>query len=620
MAKSFADSPQVLPFAREELTRYYQAVTGVMPENSRFGPWMCEIDPALDGRLDEWAVRVRPDGVHVVGAHSRAVLYGVYGVCTRVLGICFVRPGHEVVPTVPESRLELSDCGEKAAFPVRAYTVDRPISPTEALDTLAKLGYNTVAFSAAYWQAHKEAMLPLMQQRGIEPAISGHDLPFFLPAEIWFPAHPEWFSLYEGERIPHQFCFSSAELCRELAGILADYCRREGVRELTLMFNDNAYQCRCDACRKEGFMPVYLRFIETIQRTLREQGLEVCVYHIAYNAALAWNMLEDIPEGAQNHCMIACWGRNYRHSLAEAPDAWSARFHSAFRRWSALCREQEKHLAVFEYYGDHWMMGTLLPPLPQVIRQDMQHMRQLGIHRVDVLHYSFQGCIDTILEVVGRPLSPQTHEVNTEGQMVWLNLYLAGRWLWNPDESLQEVLIPLAKSRFGPAAARVIPFWLGAETALAPLTRFAGEMFKLRVTDVWHRDDFSLKGTHKTLVHPWEPQAEDPLTRAACDACDLAYSQLAPLVAGLEAADTAALTPAQQEDWHQLVTCGGYLRDKLDALRLQYRAQLAIEQERYGEAAACLREACAREKRYNGLSLADCERWLETVESLLPDR
>ena len=116
-------------------------------------------------------------------------------------------------------------------------------------------------------------------------------------------------------------------------------------------------------------------------RRLARRGVDVRLYFIAYNAALAWNMLEDVPENARNHCMIACWGRDYRYSLAEAPDAWSERFHRAFSRWSALCRERQRNLAVFEYYGDHWMMSTLLPPLAQVIRRDMQYMRQLGIYR-----------------------------------------------------------------------------------------------------------------------------------------------------------------------------------------------------------------------------------------------
>ena len=611
----FAEKQASMLFAQQELERYYLLVTGTALTESRFGPWYLETDVGLDAGLDEWAVRVQADGVHIVGAHGRAVLYGVYAVCTRVLGICFVRPGYEVVSPRAEAELSLTSFGEKAAFPVRAYTVDRPVDPQRAVDALAKLRYNTLSFSAGYWEAHKATLRPEMERRGMELAISGHDLPFFLPADTYFSAHPTWFSLREGERTPHQFCFSSPELRQELAEVLEAYCRRESVRELTLMFNDNAYQCQCPECRRVGFMTTYLQFVEEVQERLARRGVDVRLYFIAYNAALAWNMLEDVPENARNHCMIACWGRDYRHSLAEAPDAWSERFHRAFSRWSALCRERQRNLAVFEYYGDHWMMSTLLPPLAQVIRRDMQYMRQLGIYRVDVLHYSFSGCIDTILEVVERPLSEERYEVNTEEQITWLNLYLAGRWMWNPDETLQEVLIPLAQSRSGSAACRVIPFWLGAETAMAPLTRFAGEMFKLRVTDAWHRDDFSLKGTGKTRVHLWEPQEDDPLTRAAKEACEQANSQLAPLIVGLLEADVSRLTPGQRADWQEQVNSAVYLRDKVVSLYRQYEAQLAIEAGDYPRAAAELRAACELEAAYNGLNLADCRRWLETVET-----
>ena len=382
MAHRFADNPEVQAFARQELEKYYRAVTGVSLENSRFGRWTCQKDPMLDAALDEWAVRVSAGGVQIVGAHNRAILYGVYAVCTQVLGICFVRPGYEVVPSLAEERLSLSSFGRKAAFPVRGYTVDRPISCSDALDALAKMGYNTFALSATYWEEHKEEMLPLMRCRGIEPAISGHDLPFFLPPEDYFEKHPEWFSLYKGKRIPHQLCFSSVPLREELAGRLTAYCRQEGIRELTLMFNDNAFQCQCEHCRQKSFMATYLEFTQAIQLSLQKQGLDVHLYHIAYNAALAWNMLEEIPTQAQNHCMIACWGRDYRYALSESADAWSQRFHQAFERWGAHTRQQQKKMAVFEYYGDHWMMSSLLPPLPRVIRQDMQYMHRLGVHRV----------------------------------------------------------------------------------------------------------------------------------------------------------------------------------------------------------------------------------------------
>ena len=156
MAHRFADNPEVQAFARQELEKYYRAVTGVSLENSRFGRWTCQKDPMLDAALDEWAVRVSAGGVQIVGAHNRAILYGVYAVCTQVLGICFVRPGYEVVPSLAEERLSLSSFGRKAAFPVRGYTVDRPISCSDALDALAKMGYNTFALSATYWEAHRD--------------------------------------------------------------------------------------------------------------------------------------------------------------------------------------------------------------------------------------------------------------------------------------------------------------------------------------------------------------------------------------------------------------------------------------------------------------------------------
>lgn len=617
MTHNFADHPEVLAFARQELDKYYRAVTGVAPENSRFGPWALRIDPMLDAELDQWAVRRTAQGVEILGAHNRALLYGVYAVCTRLLGICFVRPGYEVVPTAAEESLSLSDFGGKAAFPVRGYTVDRPISCSDAIDTLAKFGYNTFALSAAYWAANKEEMLPLMRQRGIEPAISGHDLPFFLPVEKYFEAHPDWFSWHEGERIPHQLCFSSVGLREELTAVLADYCRREAVREITLMFNDNAFQCRCDQCRQRAFMDTYLDFIQAIQHQLQQQGLEVRIYHIAYNAALAWNMLEEIPAQAQNHCMIACWGRDYRHSLAQTPDPWSERFHDAFERWSRYTRQQDKKLAVFEYYGDHWMMSSLLPPLPAVIRQDMQYMHGLGVHRVDVLHYSFQGSLDTILEVVGRPLSAERHEYNTEGQITWLNLYLAGVRFWDIETEDGILLHTFARKRFGSAAQAAAAAWQGAEQALAPLTKFAGDMFKLRITDAWHRDDFSLLATHKTNVHPWEPQAHDPITRQALAACTEAAAQLPALTEELEQAAEQAcdLTPARREDLQDLVGCLRYLRDKVQSLLYQYQAQIAWEETDYAQAADCLRAACGLEESYNGLLLSDCRRRLQACET-----
>ena len=71
-------------------------------------------------------------------------------------------------------------------------------------------------------------------------------------------------------------------------------------------------------------------------------------------------MLEVIPPEADGPCMIACWGRDYRLALDEADDERSRRFQDTFARWGRHLREKNKGYAVFEYYGDQWMMGCLL--------------------------------------------------------------------------------------------------------------------------------------------------------------------------------------------------------------------------------------------------------------------
>lgn len=614
MSHSAAQDPAVLAFARRELATYYRAVTGVDVEHSCFGQWTLEIDPSLDGDRDQWAVRVLPDGVSIRGAHGRAVLTGVYAVCTEWLGIAFVSPQYDCIPTRAEAALSVGDLQGRAVIPARSYTMDHPPSYTDVLPLLSKWGYNMVAMSAGEWKRHKEEMLPLMRERGLELAISGHDLGYYIPPERYFAEHPDWFSLFDGKRIPDQLCFSSEGLQNELVRVLSRYCKEESVRELVVMFNDNASQCQCDRCRETGDLGSYLRFIGKVGDGLTAAGQGVDLYSIAYNVALSWGMLEAISPEAVNHCLVACWGRDYRYDLSENTDPWARRFHEAFENWGRHQREQGRHLAVFEYYGDHWMMGTLLPPLCRVIDRDIRYMETIGVHRVDVLRFGFRGSLEVLMEVLGRTPPDTVREYDTEQQVLWFNFWAAGRRMWDTAGDPAAWCRAFAKARFGPWWEAVAAFWNGAEQALAPLSRFSGEMFKLRITDAWHRDDFSLRGTGRTRVHEWEPEATDPLTRSAAEACAKAAREMEPLVAALTApGDETTLTAGQRADLADLRQCAAYFYQKVCSLREQYRAQIAIEEADFPRAQTHLREACRLERLISGVSLSDCERWLTAV-------
>ncbi len=614
MSYAVTHDPMVLAFARRELARYYREVTGVDVECSRFGPWRMETDPTLDGDRDEWMVRVLPDGVSIRGAHHRAILYGVYAVCTEWLGIAFVSPQYDCVPSRAEAELTVGDLQGRAAIPARSYTMDHPSSYTDVLPLLSKLGYNMVSISAEQWKRHKEEMLPLMHERGMELAISGHDLGYYIPPERYLAEHPDWFSLFNGKRIPHQLCFSSEGLQKELVRVLSRYCEEESVRELVVMFNDNASQCQCDHCRKTGDLGSYLRFIGQVGEGLTAAGQTVDVYSIAYNVALSWGMLEAISPEATSHCVVACWGRDYRYDLSEQGDPWARRFHEAFENWGHHQQQQNRHMAVFEYYGDHWMMGTLLPPMSDVIARDVRYMETLDVHRIDVLHFGFRGSLEVLMEVLGQTLPDTVREYNTEQQVLWFNFWAAGRCMWETCGNLDERCRAYANVRFGPWGSAALAFWKGAEQALTPLSRFSSDMFKLRITDAWHRDDFSLRSTGRNCVHPWQPEENDRITRRAAEACAKAARELEPLVTALNASgDASVLTAGQRADLEDLRQCATYLYRKVCSLREQYEAQIAIEMSAFSEAQAHLQEACRLEREVTGASLADCEHWLAVV-------
>lgn len=597
----------VLDFAAEELQKYMQAVTGVELEQGT-GGFSLRVDPTLDDGRDTYVVSCRPPEVDICGATPRAVLFGVYGFCREVLEVGFVLPPErESIPHIPPEKLSFRSFSDKGRFRIRAYTPDMPLNCVQPIDRLAKWGYNTYALSARLWEANRASMEPELKKRGMDVCLCGHDIGFLVPADRYFAAHPEWFALREGERVPTQMCYSHPEFLMELAKNLAAYCRRNpGIRSAMLMFNDNSQLCGCERCRDRNFVDIYWEGVRLVREQLRREGVETEVSTIAYNAALEWTMLETLPRREKGGCMLACWGRDYAHPLNAPQDGFQSRFWKAFENWSRRQRENGDPFAIFEYYGDHWMMGSLLPPLPQRISEDLDTFRSLGADSIVVLHFPYRSSIRVMREVVGEMDAPG-EERPTEDWVAWLNLYLTGRTMWESAAD-QNPLDAYLSAGFGSLAEAARELLYQAESALAPLTRFSTSMFKLRICDPWFRDDFSMKGTGKTRVHPWNPDEDNAaLTKEAALACRKAAQQM----------EKALKTAAQREEerttnglWREFLACYRYLGSKTMSLAYQYEAQVWLLDGNRAAAAACLRSALELEETFDGLEIRHCKEWL----------
>lgn len=602
----------VLDFAAEELRKYMQAVTGVKLEQG-LGGFSLRVNPALDDGLDAYTVTCCPPEVEICGATPRAVLFGVYGFCREVLGVGFILPPErEIVPHIPPEKLPFRSFSDKGRFRIRAYTPDMPLDCAQPIDRLAKWGYNTYALSARLWEENKAVMGPELRKRGMGVCLCGHDIGFLVPASRYFASHPQWFALREGERVPAQMCYSHPGFLAELAKNLTAYCRRNpDIRSAELMFNDNAQLCGCERCRGRNFVDIYWEGVRMVREQLRGEGVELEISAIAYNAALEWTMLENLPQRETGGCMLACWGRNYAHSLNAPEDGFQNRFRLAFENWSRRQRENGAPFAIFEYYGDHWMMGSLLPPLPQRIPEDLDLFHSRGADAIVALHFPYRSAIQVMREVVGEEDADE-EEYATEDWAAWLNLYLTGRNMWESAAS-ENPLDDYLRAGFGASADAARELLMQAEEALAPLTRFSTALFKLRICDPWFRDDFSMRETGKTRVHPWDPEEDNAaLTREAAAACRRAAQQM---VKALEAAARMQKPQTAKEMWREFLGCYQYLGDKTASLAYQYEAQERLLDGDRAAAAGCLRKALELEEAFDGLEIRHCQEWLLRLEN-----
>jgi hypothetical protein len=105
------------------------------------------------------------------------------------------------------------------------------------------------------------------------------------------------------------------------------------------------------------------------------------VEHIAYNAGLAWNMLEltGAKPSADVDTLIAFWGRDYRYGYEDSPHESDQRAKEALENWTRELERTQRKLTIFEYFSDHYMLSNLFPFLSRRIMQDVAYYENLNL-------------------------------------------------------------------------------------------------------------------------------------------------------------------------------------------------------------------------------------------------
>ncbi|QNK57952.1 DUF4838 domain-containing protein [Paenibacillus sp. PAMC21692] len=527
--KIIIDGPMTtdLSFAAEEMQKYVRRAHGMFLPIQR-GVLSESTQNAIVVRImaerlatveeDGFAITYRNGNVFIEGNGIRSVLYGTYRFLELYAGMRWLTPDHEVIYEPTDRKVWIEERHDRPDFRRRGIILEGVQSASYAIgviDWMSKNGCDLLMMTIEFWDEHQAALRPEMQARQLRLGLGGHSLDRFLSPGDYFEVHPEWFAWYEGGRVAAQPCFSNQEGIAFLIGRIVDYCRQEpDMDTLSLFPNDNKYFCQCPSCSTQSFVSNYTTFLETVRDQLEADGQSVRIQMLAYNAQIEWTMLESMPEAASLDVMVACWGRDYRQTIGSPAGDRDERFRRIVADWGQACSQRyHSSLSVYEYYADYWMMTSLFPPLARTICKDIEEYRSMGVQEMICLLLPYEKSVRIMQEeIMGLPRENNLadREFNSETPVMWLNLYMFARKLWNSSLDEAGLIDEYCRAAFGQHGDTGKTLLYALEQQLAQLTVYNTRWFKLRYTDVWIRDHRSKGKAVVTGVSPWAKEEDEP--------------------------------------------------------------------------------------------------------------
>lgn len=250
----------------------------------------------------------------------------------------------------------------------------------------------------------------------------GHAWASIIPPKDYFEAHPEWFSLVNGKRIPAQLCISNPELRDEFVKNLLERPANQKLDIVSVSANDGYGFCECDLCRAKGDDNAsYWDFVNDIAnrvKTLRPD-LGIGTFAYTYSRQPPKN-IEKLPDN------IYLSMTSYATQLM-LPDG-RKEYQEFINGW----KSKGVKIVMREYWGMHYWLD--LPVLyPHEIAEEMK--------------IGYQGGMIGVYGEGGKNFATQAP-----------NYYVLTHLMWNPDANADRILDEFYDA-FGPAKKNVRKYY-----------------------------------------------------------------------------------------------------------------------------------------------------------------
>lgn len=270
------------------------------------------------------------------------------------------------------------------------------------------------------------------------PEARVHTFHRFVPEGVFYEAHPEYYALRAGQRLPTQLCLSNEQVLQlVIDSVRAHFARHPDAQAISVSQDDNTQYCQCEDCRRadaEEGSPAgtLLRFVNQVAGHFPDKTVTT----LAYQYTRSPGKTRPAPNVLITLCSIEC---DRSGPIAERCEPFAA----DLAAWRAMGAQ----LRIWDYTTQ---FTNFLAPFPNL--QTLQPNLRL-------------------FEAQGAGWVFEQHSSNPS-ELFELRSYLLAKLLWNPSLDVDSLTEDFCRRYYGPAAGPVLSYIRTLHEELAAVPDF----------------------------------------------------------------------------------------------------------------------------------------------------
>lgn len=394
----------------------------VLGDRDRIEALGVEVDYAALG-TEGYILKTAGKHLVIAGGEPRGNLYGVYGLLEDHFGCRWFTPELSRIPRSDRLRLPRLD---ETVIPALEYREPHIWANRDA-DWAARNRMNSGRFDSQLAECHGGKV-------DWAPGYFVHTFERLVPKKEFYAAHPEYFSLVGGKRIPElsQLCCTNPEVIRLVTERTLQVFRDNPDARLVSVDQNDCYNyCECEACQalaqKEGSqMAPVLALVNTAAEAVEREFPGRSIVTLAYQwTRHAPKSLRPQDNVIIRLCSIECC---FTHPFDECDGPINKGFVTDLSDWSKI----SNRLWMWNYTTD---FSHFLLPFPNLLHRQRDLRLLIGNHVTGV----FQ----------------QDTPSMKYGELSELGAWVHAKLLWNPEYPVDEAITEFLDAYYGPAAADI---------------------------------------------------------------------------------------------------------------------------------------------------------------------